>query len=319
MGSSAKSVQYVNQNENLAGSESELEGSGSVFREEIFVWRESNMSLRIATNTTALNAQRTMTQTRLALDKSLEKLSSGSRINKAGDDAAGLAISENLKAQIRGMRQAKRNAQDGVSLIQVSEGGLNEISNILVRLRELSIQAASDTIGNTERQFTDREFQALKQEVDRIANVTQFNGTPLLNGRAGIFEIQVGTQNNPILDRVVYNGERSDASVDALKLGGESVATKQGAQLSLAVIDEGLIRVNSIRADLGALQNRLQSTINNLAIADENLSAANSRIRDTDFAEEVSEMTKNNILMQAGIAVLGQANQTNQAAMKLLG
>jgi len=277
------------------------------------------MSLRINTNTTALNAQRTLTQTRLALDKSLERLSSGSRINKAGDDAAGLAISENLKAQIRGMRQAKRNAQDGVSLIQVSEGGLNEISNILVRLRELSIQAASDTIGDTERQFTDREYQALKQEVDRIANVTSFNGTPLLNGRAGIFEIQVGTQNNPLLDRVVYNGERSDASVDALKLGGESVATKQGAQLSLGVIDEGLIRVNSIRADLGALQNRLQSTINNLAIADENLSAANSRIRDTDFAEEVSEMTKNNILMQAGIAVLGQANNTNTAAMKLLG
>lgn len=277
------------------------------------------MGLRISTNTSALNAQRTMSQTRLALDKSLEKLSSGSRINHAGDDAAGLAISENLRAQVRGLRQAKRNAQDGVSLIQVSEGGLNEISNILIRLRELAIQAASDTIGDTERQFTDREYQALKQEIDRIANVTQFNGTPLLNGKAGIFEIQVGTQNNPILDRVVYNGERSDASLDALKLGGESVATKQGAQLSLAVIDDALIRTNSIRADLGALQNRLQSTINNLAIADENLSAANSRIRDTDFAEEVSEMTKNNILMQSGISVLGQANNTNQAALKLLG
>lgn len=277
------------------------------------------MGLRINTNTSALNAQRTMMQTRNALDKSLERLASGSRINHAGDDAAGLAISENLRAQIRGMRQAKRNAQDGVSLIQVSEGGLNEISNILIRLRELAIQAASDTIGDTERQFTDREYQAMKQEVDRISNVTQFNGTPLLNGKAGIFEIQVGTQNNPILDRVVYNGERSDASLDALKLGGESVATKQGAQLSLAVIDDGLVRVNSIRADLGALQNRLQSTISNLAIADENLSAANSRIRDTDFAEEVSEMTKNNILMQAGISVLGQANQTNAAATKLLG
>jgi flagellin len=255
----------------------------------------------------------------MALDKSLEKLASGNRINHAGDDAAGLAISENLRAQIRGMRQAKRNANDGVSLIQVSEGGLNEISNILVRLRELAIQSASDTIGDTERQFTDREYQALKQEIDRIANATQFNGTPLLNGKAGIFEIQVGTQNNPILDRVVYNGERSDASLDALKLGGESVATKQGSQLSLAVIDDGLVRVNSIRADLGALQNRLQSTINNLAIADENLSAANSRIRDTDFAEEVSEMTRNNILMQAGISVLGQANNTNAAAAKLLG
>jgi flagellin len=277
------------------------------------------MGLRINTNTSALNAQRTMMQTRNALDKSLEKLSSGSRINHAGDDAAGLAISENLRAQVRGIRQAKRNAQDGVSLIQVSEGGLNEISNILIRLRELAIQAASDTIGDTERQFTDREYQAMKQEIDRIANGTQFNGTPLLNGKAGIFEIQVGTQNNPILDRVVYNGERADSSLDSLKLGGESVATKQGAQLSLAVVDDALIRVNSIRADLGALQNRLQSTISNLAISDENLSAANSRIRDTDFAEEVSEMTRNNILMQAGISVLGQANNTNAAAAKLLG
>ncbi len=277
------------------------------------------MGLRIATNTTALNAQRQMSMTRLSLDKSFERLASGSRINHAGDDAAGLAISENLRAQIRGYRQAKRNSQDGISLIQVTEGGLNEISNMLIRLRELGIQAASDTIGDTERQFTDREFQALKQEIDRVANVTSFNGTPLLNGKSGIFEIQVGIQNNPILDRVVYNGERSDATLDALKLGGESVATKQGAQLSLSVIDDSLIRVNSIRADLGAMQNRLQSTINNLAISDENLSSANSRIRDTDMAEEVSEMTKHNILMQAGISVLGQANSTNQAALKLLG
>ena len=277
------------------------------------------MGLRIATNTTALNAQRQMAGTRMNLDKALEKLASGSRINHAGDDAAGLAISENLKAQIRGIRQAKRNALDGVSMIQVSEGGLNEIGNMLVRLRELSIQAASDTIGDTERQFTDREFQSLKQEIDRIANVTNFNGTPLLNGKSGVFEVQVGTHNNPILDRVVYNGERSDSSLDSLKLGGESVATKQGAQLSLSVIDDALVRVNSIRADLGALQNRLQSTINNLAISDENLSAANSRIRDTDFAEEISEMTKQNILMQSGIAVLSQANQTNQSTLKLLG
>jgi len=276
------------------------------------------MGLRIATNVTALNAQRMMSATRMNLDKSLERLASGSRINHAGDDAAGLAISENLRAQIRGIRQAKRNGQDGISLIQVSEGGLNEISSILMRLRELAIQAASDTIGDTERGFADREYQSLKQEIDRIANVTQFNGTPLLNGKAGIFEIQVGVNNNPILDRVVYNGERSDSSLDALKLGGESVATKQGAQLSLATVDDALVRVNSIRADLGAMQNRLQSTINNLSISDENLSAANSRIRDTDMAEEVSEMTKNNILMQAGISVLGQANNTNASATKLL-
>jgi flagellin len=248
----------------------------------------------------------------------LERLASGSRINHAADDAAGLAISENLKAQVRGIRQAKRNALDGVSLIQVSEGGLNEISNILTRLRELSIQAASDTIGDTERQFTDREFQSLKQEIDRISSVTEFNGTPLLNGRAGIMEIQVGTHNNPILDRIVYNGERSDSSLEALKLGGESCATKQGAQLSLSTLDDAIVKVNSIRADLGALQNRLQSTINNQSISDENLSAANSRIRDTDFAEEVSEMTKNNILMQSGISVLSQANNTNSSALKLI-
>jgi len=276
------------------------------------------MGLRIATNVTAVNAQRQMAMTRQGLDKSLERLASGSRINHAGDDAAGLAISENLRAQVRGIRQAKRNGLDGVSLIQVSEGGLNELSNMLIRLRELAIQAASDTIGDTERQFADREFQSLKQEMDRIANVTLFNGIPLLNGKAGIFEIQVGTHNNPILDRIVYNGDRADASVDALKLGGESVATKQGAQLSLSVIDDALVRTNSIRADLGAMQNRLQSTINNLSISDENLSAANSRIRDTDMAEEVSEMTKSNILMQSGISVLGHANNLNSSALKLL-
>ena len=276
------------------------------------------MGLRIATNVTSLNAQRQMAITRMHLDKSLERLASGSRINHSGDDAAGLAISENLRAQMRGMRQAKRNTQDGLSLMQVSEGGLNEISNMLIRLRELSVQAASDTIGDTERQFTDREFQSLKQEIDRIANMTSFNGTPLLNGKVGLLEIQVGTHNNPILDRVTYNGERADATLDALKLGGESLATKQGAQLSLTVIDDALIRVNSIRADLGAMQNRLQSTINNLAVTDENLATANSRIRDTDMAEEVSEMTKQNILMQAGISVLSQANSTNSHALKLL-
>jgi flagellin len=276
------------------------------------------MGLRIATNISTLNGQRNLAVTKLNLDRSFEKLSSGSRINSAGDDAAGLAISENLRAQIRGIRQSKRNAQDGVSLIQISEGGLNEIGNILIRLRELAIQSASDTVGDVERGFTDREFQSLKEEIDRVANVTEFNGTPLLNGKAGIFEIQVGTHNNPILDRITYNGEKTDASLDSLRIGGESVATKQGAQLTLAAIDDALTRVSSVRADLGALQNRLQSTINSIAISDQNLSAANSRIRDADFAEEVTEMTKNNILMQAGINVLGQANNMNQVALKLL-
>lgn len=277
------------------------------------------MGLRISTNTSSLNAMRAMAGTRAGLDRSLERLSSGNRINHSGDDAAGLAISENLRAQIRGLRQAKRNAQDGISLLQVSEGGLNEIANMLIRMRELGIQAASDTIGDNERQFVDREFQSLKQEIDRIAQATSFNGTPLLNGRAGVFEVQVGVRNNPLVDRVVYNGERADATVESLNLAGESVSTKPGAQMGLSAIDDALNRVSSIRADLGAIQNRMQSTIQNLSITDENLSAANSRIRDTDMAEEVSEMTKNNILMQAGVSVLGQANAMNQAALKLLG
>jgi flagellin len=277
------------------------------------------MGLRIATNVTSLQAQRQLGLTRLDLDKTLERLASGSRINHAGDDAAGLAISENLRSQLRAMRQARRNANDGISLIQTSEGGLTEISNIIIRLRELAIQAASDTVGDPERVFVDREFQALKQEIDRIANVTQFNGTPLLNGKAGIFEMQIGIKNNPILDRIIYNGEKSDATLDALQLGGESVATKQGAQLSIGIIDDSLQRVSSVRADLGALQNRLQSTINNLAVTEENLAAANSRIRDSDMAEVVSHLTKNNILMQAGVSVLGNANNTNQSAIKLLG
>jgi len=276
------------------------------------------MGFRIVTNTAAINAQRTLANNRRMFDKSLEKLSSGSRITRAGDDAAGLAISENLNAQIRGMRQARRNSQDGISLIQVSEGGLNEISNMLIRLRELAVQAASDTIGETERKFTDREFQSLKEEIERISNGTEFNGTPLLNGRAGILEFQVGTRNNPILDRIVYNGENANATLASLKLGGEAVSTKLGAQTSLGVIDEALVQVNSIRSDLGAMQNRLQSTINNLAIADENLSAANSRIRDVDVAEESAELTRNSILMQAGTSVLAQANFASKIALKLL-
>lgn len=276
------------------------------------------MGLRVNTNIASLMAQRSLGATKHELDKHLNRLSSGSRINSAGDDAAGLAISENLRAQIRGLKQAKRNAQDGISLIQVSEGGLNEVSNILVRLRELSIQSASDTIGDRERSFTDREFQALKSEMDRIAGATQFNGTPLLNGQAGIFEIQVGTGNNPLNDRVTYDGQGADVTLTSLGMIGESVATKQGAQLSLGVIDNALNHVNQVRADLGAMQNRLQSTINNLGINEENLAAANSRVRDADLAEEVSEMTKHNILMQSGISVLAQANNSLQSTLKLL-
>lgn len=275
------------------------------------------MGFRISTNVSALNAQRLLGNTTASQSLSLEKLSSGSRINKSADDAAGLAISENLKAQIRGLRQAKRNASDGISLVQVTEGGLNEVSNILVRLRELSIQAASDTISDTERKFTDREFQSLKSEIQRIAETTNFNGIPLLKGRQQPIDVQVGT-GNTVNDRLSYDTKFADATVQALGLMTENVLDKGGAQSSLGVIDGSIVKINEIRSTLGAMQNRLASTVNNLGIYDENLSQANSRIRDVDVATETSELTKQNILQQAGVSVLAQANSSQQLALKLL-
>ena len=276
------------------------------------------MGLRINTNVPSLSAQRSLGINTRNLNDNLRKLSSGERITKAGDDAAGLAISENLKAQIRGMRQAKRNAGDAVSLLQVAEGGMNEISNIIIRLRELSIQAASDTVGTTERGYSDIEFQSLKEEIERISKVTEFNGIKLLDGSGGKLEFQVGTRNDPILDRLQYDGSRADASLNALGLAVDGVSTKEGAQSALGKLDDALVHINGTRANFGALQNRLQSTQNNLEISDENLSAANSRIRDVDVASETADMTKNNILLQAGISVLSQANQSPNTALKLL-
>ncbi len=276
------------------------------------------MGLRINTNTASLNAQRNLSGTKLALDKSLEKLSSGYRINRAGDDAAGLAISENLKAQIRGLKQASRNAQDGVSLVQVAEGGLNEISSILIRLRELSVQAASDTIGPVERQFLNVEYDQLVSEIDRIADSAEFNGTQLLSGTGSILDFQVGTRNDPNIDRLSFDASKADANSAALGVNLTSVADKASAQNSLTAIDQAIVSVSAMRADFGAIQNRLQSTISNIAVSIENMSAANSRIRDVDVAEETAELTKNNILQSAGVSVLAQANQSSQAALQLL-
>ncbi len=276
------------------------------------------MGLRINTNVASLNAQRNLMGTKWGLDKSLEKLSSGYRINRAGDDAAGLAISENLRAQIRGLKQASRNAQDGVSLVQVAEGGLNEISTILIRLRELAVQAASDTIGPVERQFLNVEYDQLVSEIDRIADGTEFNGTQLLSGTGSILDFQVGTRNDPNIDRLSFDASKADANSAALGVNLTSVADKASAQNSLSAVDSAIVSVSAMRADFGAIQNRLQSTIGNIAVSVENLSAANSRIRDVDIAEETAEMTKNNILLQAGTSVLAQANQTSNTALSLL-
>jgi flagellin len=278
------------------------------------------MGMRIATNVSSLTSQRHLRQTRELLDKSLERLSSGYRINRAGDDAAGLAISEKLRAKIRGLIQAQRNASDGVSLIQVAEGGLNEVQNILVRLRELGVQAASDTIGNRERGFLDDEYQSLKEEIDRIANSTEFNGAFLLDGTGGSLDFQVNTGGENILgvDRISFDAYKLDVNVDNLGLEELNTRDKVSAQTSLAFIDRAIEEVSSTRAELGAIENRLNSTVRNISISVENLSAARSRIKDVDVAEETADLTKHNILMQAGTAVLTQANSIPKMALSLL-
>jgi len=276
------------------------------------------MGLRINTNVQSLAAQRNLGLNSAAQKTSLEKLASGSRITKAADDAAGLAISEKMKASIRSIRQDIRNGNDGISMIQTAEGGMNEVGNILVRFRELSIQAASDTIGDTERGFVDKEVQQLKQEIDRIAHSTEYNGHKLLNGEGDVMEVQIGMHNNPAEDRFVYDAAKVNATTERLGVSGINVASKEAAQNNLDVIDSAIKTLTENRAELGAMQNRVQSTVNNLGVYDENLSAANSRIRDVDMASETAELTKNNILTSAGVSVLSQANQNNLSALKLL-
>ncbi|HEX7673931.1 MAG TPA: flagellin [Bdellovibrio sp.] len=277
------------------------------------------MGMRINTNLAALNAQRNLIGTQRIVNDSMAKLASGSRINKAADDAAGLAISERLKAQIRSAAQAQRNANDGISMIQTAEGGLNEIGNIVVRLRELGVQASSDTIGDKERGMLNKEVVQLRDEIDRIANTTTWGTTKLLDGSAPKFDFQVGIGNNPDADRISFEAGQSSATLASLGLSGLDFSSKEAAQQSLQKLDDAQTSVNGTRAYMGALQNRLTSTADNLGVMQENLSAANSRIRDTDVASASSEMARNNILMQAATSTLAQANQSNQLALKLIG
>lgn len=246
-------------------------------------------------------------------------MSSGTRITKAADDAAGLAISEKLKAQIKSNSQANRNANDGISMVQTAEGGLDEISNMLTRLRELSVQSASDTVGDSERSFTDMEYQNLKQEIERISQVTEFNGTKLLAGQGDKLDFQIGTNNDEFQDRISYDVQMTNASLGSLGIDSISVNSKEGAQNALETIDNAIEKVSGQRAGLGAIQNRLVSTSNNLEITNENLSAANSRIRDVDYAQAAADNAKNNILGQAGTSVLAQANSQGQNALRLIG
>ncbi len=247
------------------------------------------MGMRVSTNMAAINAQRNLVGSQRALSKSMGQLSSGSRINISADDAAGLAISERLKASIRSARQANRNANDGISLVQTAEGGLNEIGNIVTRLRELGIQAASDTVGNVERGFADKEVQQLKSEVQRISLSTKWGSTNLLDGSTPKFDFQVGLYNNGEEDRITFNASENNAQLDSLGLSDLDYTSKEGAQTALSKLDSAQNSVNGMRASLGALQNRLTSTVDNLGVMEENMSASNSRIRDTDVAMASSE------------------------------
>ena len=306
------------------------------------------MGLRIRTNVQAINAQRQLAMSTQTAARHMEKLSSGYRINRAADDAAGLAISENLNADIRSLGQAKRNANDAVAMVQVAEGSLNEISSIMIRLRELSIQSASDTIGGREREYLNREFMALKDEIDRIALASDFNGTRLLIGNKEVapelllnhnrspLEMQVGKDYllppdgldspNPVnIIRIDFSRFNATTNGDgSLEIGasidedGTRIDSKNFAQLTINRLDQALNKVNSYRATLGAIQNRLVSTDRNLGISMENLNEARSRIRDADFAAETAEFTQASIMQQAGTSILAQANQFPRVALKLL-
>ncbi|MFM7201088.1 MAG: flagellin [Myxococcota bacterium] len=279
------------------------------------------MGFRINTNLDSIIGVNNLTRTNNRLSGNFGRLSSGLRINRAADDAAGLAVSESLRSQIRGLNQAIRNTNDGVSIIQNAEGALNQIQNNLSRLRELAVQSASGTLGDSDRAFLNTEGAALLQEIDRLANVTDFNGRVLLNGQSSAgtgtitIDVQVGIQNTTN-DRVTITV--SSARTQALSINTVNLASSTAAQSSLASIDVAISRVSNVRAQLGATQNSLGSALANLQTSVENLSSAESQVRDVDFAAETAALSRNQILQQAGVSVLSQANSGSQAVLSLL-
>lgn len=274
------------------------------------------MAIVINTNVASLNAQRNLTASQSSLNKSMQRLSSGLRINSAKDDAAGLAITDRMTAQIRGLNQAVRNANDGISFSQTAEGALSETTNLLQRMREIAVQSANDTNTADDRASLDAEFQQLISEIDRISDNTQFNNQNVLDGTfetsGAVFHI--GANSGQTITVTI-----ADAGASALGVNAAAVTSQSGANAAIDSIDTAIGSVDTIRGDLGAVQSRLESTIANLSNVSENLSASRSRILDADIAMETSAMTKSNILQQAGVAVLAQANQTPQLALSLLG
>jgi flagellin len=274
--------------------------------------------MRVNTNIGAIQAQRAMTTVNRESEESSAKLASGERITKAADDAAGLAISEKMKASIRSAKMANRNANDGISMVQVAEGGLNESTSILTRMRELAMQAATDSVADSERSMIQMEFQGMKMELERIAKVTVFNGKKLLDGSGSRMDFQIGVAGAGENDQISYNAGGFNATIGALGVGGVEVMSKQSAQQSLAVLDQAFDKIANQRSSLGSIQNRLLSSSNNLGHYTENMSASNSRIRDVDIASESSKQARNMTVMQAAVAVGAQANATPEAALRLL-
>jgi len=277
----------------------------------------------VRSNPLSLNVQRTLRTNQGNLNNNLERLSSGYRINKAADDAAGLAISENFRAQVKSYNQARRNANDGVSMLQVAEGAMNEVSNILTRMRELTTQSANDTLIARDRSFLNSEYSSLKAEVDRISEVTEFNGTFLVNGNlsSGGVDFQIGLEatTNDRLNVTLADIDTSSIGSSGTTVNSTDVSSKTNARTAMNVLDDAINDIAQQRSNIGAHQNRLNSTIVNLSNAAENISASNSRIRDVDVASESAVMTRNQILSQAGSSMLAQANQQPNMALQLLG
>ncbi len=275
------------------------------------------MGLRVNTNIASFNAQRNLLAVNKRLFRNFQHLSTGLRISTAADDSAGLAISERLRAQIRSLAQAERNANDGVSLVQTGEGALNEVSNILVRLRELAVQASNGSVSNNDKDTLQEEFSALVSEVNRIAKSTEFNGIHLLDGSTTTASFQVGIGTDSSINQISV--DLSPALTTSLGLSTLDIGSTGDTSFAISQIDSAINTVSQLRGDFGAIQNRLNSTIANLGSARENLSAAQSRIRDVDVAYETAQLTRNSILQQAAISILGQANMGPQAALTLLG
>lgn len=276
------------------------------------------MGLRINTNIASQEVQKNLKASSALQESEFAKLSSGKRITKAADDAAGLAIATKLTAETRGLRIASRNANDAISLVQVAEGGLNETSNILTRLRELSIQAGSDTVGDVERGYLSLEYEQLVQEADRISKTTNFNGRPLLQGEGSVLQFQVGSAGDES-NRIEFDAGVTDASASSLGIKGSNIRDREDALENLSVLDAAIEKVSGFRANFGSIQSRLQSSINNIDVAVVNQDYARSRIEDVDVADSTAKAASAQIKIAAGTATLAQTNQLSLGALRLIG